>query len=127
MTEAHRICSGDTSESRLSWSSGVQVELSKKMFSTLRASLPMPSCRPPEHAVVGRAVGRLAIGLVEREDVRAAHAGLVHEREMLRDGQRVPVLVEPEMRVRVEGLAVLGEQRGDVAGLCREQLLGTFD
>ena len=44
MSEAHRICSGGTSESRLSWSSGVQVELSKKMFSTLRASLPMPAC-----------------------------------------------------------------------------------
>ena len=179
MSEAHRICSGGTSESRLSWSSGVQVELSKKMFSTLRASLPMPACatiaacariseasgcrsatcpsssgmpggrprpawmstgkrrscasaktasrlrivdaeglrsrvqldaaraeieaalglaegilveaqphereepvgrlgRPREHAIVRRAVGRLAIGLVEREDVRAAHAGLVH-------------------------------------------------
>ena len=36
-----------------------------------------------QHAVVGRAVGGLAVGLVEREDVRAAHAGLVHEAQVL--------------------------------------------
>ena len=35
---------GGTSESRLSRSYGDHVELSKKMFSTLRASSPMPAC-----------------------------------------------------------------------------------
>ena len=229
MSEAHRICSGGTSESRLSWSSGVQVELSKKMFSTLRASLPMPACatiaacarisdapgcrsatcpsssgmpggsprpawmstgrrrscasaktasscgsltrnacargcslmpRAPRSRQrsaspsgsssrlsrtngksrsgasaahlstrsFGRAVGRLAVGLVEREDVRAAvtPASSMSAR-CCSTRQRVAILIESEMRVRVERLAALGEQRGDVSGLRREQLLGTLD
>ena len=40
MSDAHRICSGGTSESRLSWSSGVQVELSKIAVDALKADCP---------------------------------------------------------------------------------------
>ena len=46
---------------------------------------------------------------------------------MLRDRERVAVLVEPEMRVRVERRAALREQRRDALALRREQLLGTLD
>ncbi len=49
------------------------------------------------------------------------------KREVLRDRERVAVLVEPEMRVRVERRAPLRQQRCDPLALCREQLLGTFD
>ena len=66
---------------------------------------------PFEHAVVRGAIRRLAIRLVEREDVRGLHARLVHEAQVLLDRERVTVLVESEMRMRVERSAALREER----------------
>ena len=43
---------------------------------------------PAEHAVVRRAVGRRAVGLVQREDERAAHVPLAHLRERRRQVER---------------------------------------
>ena len=82
---------------------------------------------PLEHAVVGRAVGGLAVGLVERENVCGTHAGLVHEAQMVCHGEGVAVLVEPEMRVRVERGAAFREERRDALALRRQQLLSALD
>ena len=51
--------------------------------------------RPREHAVVGHAVGRLALGVVQWEHARAARAGAVELGEQLCQRQRTSILVQP--------------------------------
>ena len=82
---------------------------------------------PAQDAVVRCAVGRLAVRLVESEDVRGLHAGLVHETQVLRDRERMAVLVEPEMRVRVERRAAGRKKLRHAPVLRRQQLLGPLD
>ncbi len=57
---------------------------------------------PLEHAVVGDAVVLAAVGIVEREGRRRRHPGRVHVAEQLLERLRHPVLVEAEVRVRVD-------------------------
>ncbi len=66
--------------------------------------------RPREHAIVGHAVGGAALGVVQREHAGAPCAGLVELREQLLERQRAPILVEPEVGVRVEHLGAGGQQ-----------------
>ena len=65
---------------------------------------------PREHAIVGHAVGGAALGVVQREHTGASCASLVELREQLRERQRAPILVEPEVGVRVEHLGAGGQQ-----------------
>ena len=65
---------------------------------------------PREHAVVGDAVGGVALGVVQREHARAPRAGVVELSQQLLERQRAPVLVEAEVGVRVQHLGVHREQ-----------------
>ncbi|QEC46447.1 hypothetical protein FSW04_01870 [Baekduia soli] len=80
---------------------------------------------PGEDPVVGGAVGRVALGVVQREDAgRGVRADLVELPEQAREVQRPPVLVEAEMGVGVDDPAAgwaerleLGAERRDRRGL----------
>ena len=85
---------------------------------------PVAFARPREHAVVGQAVGGVALGVVQREHARPARPGRVEQRQQLRQGQRAPVLVQPQVRVGVDDFGVgraqaldLGEERGQRVGV----------
>ncbi len=65
---------------------------------------------PREHAVVGHAVGGPALGVVQREYARAAGVGGVELCQQLLERQRASVLVEAEVRVRVDHFGVGGAQ-----------------
>ncbi len=70
---------------------------------------------PREHAIVRHAVGREALRIVQREHECGVDVVLLHRGEVLLERQRHPVLVEPQVRVRVDDGAglrqLLGERR----------------
>src|SRR6185437_4926541 len=65
---------------------------------------------PPEDAVVGDAVGGLALGVMQGKHARPARSRSVQLGEQCLQVERAAVLVEPEMGVGVEHLAVLWSQ-----------------
>ena len=73
---------------------------------TERHQPPAALARPLQHTIVGHAIGRAALGVVQREHARAPRSRRVELREQLLRGERASVLVEPEMRVRVQHLCI---------------------
>ena len=65
---------------------------------------PIAFPRPGEHPVVGHAIGRVAVGVVQGEHARPARPRVVELREQLRQVERAPVLVEPQVGVGVRAL-----------------------
>ena len=70
--------------------------------STERDQASLAFAGPLQHAVVGQAVGGLALGVVQREHAGPARVGGIELGEQRLQVKRATVLVEPEMGVRVE-------------------------
>ena len=61
---------------------------------------------PPQNTVVGKAVGRLALGVVQRENACPARVRVVQLREQRLQIERAAVLVEPKVGMGVEDFAL---------------------
>ena len=87
-----------------------------------RHESPVTLARPGQHAVVGEAVGRLALRVVERENARATRLGGVELGEQLLQRQRAPVLVEAQVRMGIDDFRPGGAQLGDLGEKRGERL-----
>jgi uncharacterized protein len=67
---------------------------------------PVAFTGPLEHAVVRDRVGRVALGIVQRKHARPPRVGRVELPQQLVERQRPPVLVQAEVRVRVDHFRV---------------------
>ena len=65
---------------------------------------------PGQHAIVGRAVGRQLVGLVEREHHRVGDAGRIHLRDVGLGSERATVGIEAEVGMHVDDADALGPQ-----------------
>ena len=77
---------------------------------------------PLQHAIVGEAVGGLALRVVEREHACASRFGGIELGEQLLERQRATVLVEAEVRVRVDHFRLGGAQARRLGEEGRERL-----
>ena len=63
---------------------------------------PIAFAGPGQHAVVGHAIGRVAFGVVQREHAGPPRLCGVELGEQLLQGQRAPVLVQPQVGMGVD-------------------------
>ena len=87
-----------------------------------RDQAPAAALRERKGAVVRRAEGGMAVGLVEAEHERARDAVALHQRLELVVVADHPVDVVAEVEVRVEDLCALGDQAAQIAVVALEQL-----
>jgi hypothetical protein len=78
--------------------------------------------RPPQDAVVRRAVGGRPVGLVEREHEGALDAVAVHLRQVLLEREPAAVLVAAQVRVGVHHAGAGGKQVLQAAPVAVQQI-----
>ena len=85
-------------------------------------SRPSAFPRPGHDSVIGHAVGRPALGVVQREHARVSRAGRVELGEQLLGRERAAVLVQAQMGVGVDHFGVSRPQAGDFVEKRRERI-----
>ena len=114
---------------------GAEVEAASRLLERLlgqvepdeRDEAPVRPLRERERAVVRGAEGRVAVGLIQAEHVRAGHAVALHPGHQLVEAARHPVDVVAEVDVRVVDVGAVGKLAAKLALVEREQLLGPLE